>query len=162
MDRFRNNALPLAISRVGLAPHPEKRYTLTALGVPACSGKMNNIVKKQKDYRMDIICRDPHNYRALGGLARKERRYRAVWRIHGSCSSSKVIVFFYNSQQAGKQNLPPDSGEFTDATYAEKANFLANSAEKSLGYELKEFFALSASYLHSTDISLGVCGRIVH
>lgn len=55
---------------------------------------MNNIVKNYKDYCMDIICHNPHGCRDFDGLARKERRYRAVWRIHGSCSSSKVIVWF--------------------------------------------------------------------
>lgn len=72
MDRFRNSVLSLAISRVGLAHHLENRYTLTAVGALAYSGKMNSIVKNYKDYRMDVICRNPHGCRDFGWLAREK------------------------------------------------------------------------------------------
>lgn len=55
---------------------------------------MNNIVKKQKDYRMDIICREPHGYGVFSGLVREERRVERRGGQTLLACGSKVIVWF--------------------------------------------------------------------
>ena len=77
MDKFENGIF-FRQRQGGLAHHPEKRYTLTALGVPACSGKMNNIVKNYKDYCMDIIGCHPHGCRFLVDCCVKKRELSGV------------------------------------------------------------------------------------
>jgi len=84
-----------------LPHHLGKEYTPIAVGVPACSGKMNNIVKNYKDYCMDIICRNPYDYRALAGWCMKKGGVSGVTGQREVARSSKVVVWF--SQPDGQE-----------------------------------------------------------
>lgn len=94
MDKFDNGVLSSVAVGWGLAHHLWKRIHADSGRRTRSGGKMNSIVKKRKDYRMDIIRHNPHGCGNLGGLVREERRVERRGGQTLLACGSKVIVWF--------------------------------------------------------------------